>query len=299
MKGAINNNRYCIATYKILTLFVFILLCNSCTNPTFAQKVNYGAIFGVNMNVVTPRNHDTYLLKDGLYGGIYGTYGFNNNIKICIEGAYSQKYQIFFHDKTYSAIDVLINQFSFLFPEIPDIKDLIENTLALPMSLINDNVYESVNGRVLFHTFDFPITALYDYKNFTFEAGAYFSYLIGAKTNRITSQNIPLFDMIPDMVFDSIPFASSILNSTFPAYKTPLVINSVSTRDFIYFDYGLVLGSGYELGNISLRLRYCFGLLKQQSPDLRTNQNHQLLQASIAYNVSHLKKSKAKFQQTD
>ena len=38
-----------------------------------------------------------------------------------------------------------------------------------------------LDGVTRFNTIDVPITLTYDYKNFVFEAGAYISYLLGAK----------------------------------------------------------------------------------------------------------------------
>ncbi len=267
------------------------------SNVAFAQKLNYGTVVGVNMSIVNPRNTDIDLMKEGLYAGLFVSYPINKKIGLHIEGAFAQKHQMFFSNNNYSSFDILIKRFSFLYPEMLNIKELIESNINIPMNFINDTVFEMLDGVTRFNTIDVPITLTYDYKNFVFEAGAYISYLLGAKTNTIKSQNIPILSIIPDSLLTFVPYAEVLINSTFPAHKKPLNESFISISRFQDFDYGLIIGAGYKFGKFSLRLTYRYGLLQGQS--LFLDANHKVIQTRLTYNLPHLRKSKAKLNQTN
>ena len=249
-------------------------------------QISAGLVAGTNLSRLDDFSINKEMLRPGIYGGIYGDYKFNNWLSAGLEIAWSEKSISYCNRETYSSIGRIQSQLQLMYPQIPDVADIITNLIGMTGMTFNDSVYESNRGLVTFRAIEAPILAKFHYKNFVFEVGPYVSYLIGAKTENTFLQDCPLFKAIPPSNLDSIPLVPMFINMLFPALNNPRTETSVSTSKFANLDYGVVAGIKYKPNDfLSFGIRYTHGLVEKLSPNLPSSRTHSVFQFSVSYNL--------------
>jgi hypothetical protein len=265
---------------------ILLLIAIATTSYSVGAQISAGPVLGTNLSRVENFSINKEMLRPGIYGGLYTNYKFNDWFSVGLEAAWSEKSETFFNSERYSSFAKLQTALSMIYPELPDIGELIEMMTGVTGITFNDTITESNNGMVTFKSIELPLTARFTYKKFSFDAGGYYSFLIGAKTENTFLQESPLFEMIPMESLNMIPMLPQFISMTFPALNEPQFSTSTSTKYFAQGDYGLVAGFSYKPDDfLTLSLRYTHGLAQKLSPMLPSDKTHSTIRFSIAYNI--------------
>lgn len=271
---------------KQILIISVVFLCLVFHKQTLAQ-ISAGPTIGVNLSRLDDFAISKQMLRPGMYAGLHGAYQINNYLSFGIEAAWSEKSLTYQNTNTYSAYKKLQSGLQFIYPDLPDLSELLEFITGTTGLTLNDTAFEKRTGLINFKSIEIPITARLHYNKFRLEIGGYGSFLVGAKTSEIFEQDIPLFEVIPPSTFDSLsPFISAFIYSTFPGLKGPSYTESTSTKGMATFDYGLIGGVTYMPDEfLSLSVSYSYGLTQKLSKSLPNDKTHSVIRFTITYNL--------------
>jgi len=271
---------------KKILLFLTISLIIAQQNQVCAQ-INAGPVLGVNLSRLEDFTTNKQMLRPGLYAGLTGSYQINKWLSFGIEAAWSEKHLTYQNSNTFSAFEKLQGGLQFIYPEFPDISELLELITGTSGLTLNDTAFETRTGLITFKTIEVPLTARFQYKKFRFDVGGYGSFLIGANTTETFEQDVPLFEVISPTVFDTLsPFISTFIYSTFPGLNGPDNSENSSTSGLASMDYGLIGGITYMPDDfLTIGISYSHGLAQKLSPSLPNDKSHAVFRFSITYNL--------------
>lgn len=279
---------------------LFILFCNT-LKPQNAIR-DYGFRFGFNTMRTYTNNYDKNLYSRGYDLGFYYKKNLTPIIALSTELNFCSKKHARSSIETTSfikTVDAFLMSFGNLLPDSTSISSLIESALGSNAAYLNDTVYNYYGDMSALRYFEIPLIFTYSFGKFSFETGPSISFLTGATNRFYQKQRIPLLDMLPTNLFDTLDYGD-IINSTiyslFPAYKDTVFGNETSTDNFSGFSTGIMAGLAYKLNdNWSFHMRYShsFGNIFK---DTEIKAKHNVFNFSLRYSIGHLFRQKAKFE---
>lgn len=197
------------------------------------------------------------------YAGIHGAYQVNEFFSVRSGVYFSQR------KKMYQSADTsALNVFGY---------DL--NDLGIPG--VDFSVYSQTKGIVSLFGIEVPALATFNVKEFSFFAGPYMNFLVGAWSKERTDTQIPFLQTFDIDSLDPTGFISFL----FPPPTSTRFSESSSVSNMRGFDFGFKTGMSYTHKAFRMNFYYTFGI-----PDYRKNRGtdtynaHQYATLSVAYN---------------
>lgn len=218
----------------IIPLFLF--------KPVQAQNENLGLSFTPQANVLfsycglDAQEHKSFKISPE--AGIKVKLDISKHVGFTTGVFYNQKAKYYQYQGTHSFFTDLANSFFGGF----GIDTLIEDVIGTTSEFINDTIYDHYAGRVNIHYLQVPLMATVDIKNFSFSAGAYLGFKIGASATETLEQDFPLYTTISP-AFQSDPtlaLVSTFFTAAYPALDKPVVTDIQNINYLNSFDYGLM-----------------------------------------------------------
>ncbi len=273
-------------------IIVFIMFCLHCSIK--AQNIVFGPRTGINIINTYKTAYDKSLYSFGYDFGLYAEKSVYKNFSIGLECNLTQKKQAFStltYGSFFKTVDAFLTGFGSLLPVDISIEDILESALGSSSELINDTVFNYYRGMTHYTYIELPLLLSYKYKKLVIEAGPCFSFLAGATTYSLSKQEIPLLDMLPKEVFDTIDYGAYIygtMTSLFPAYSDTLFDETSSVQGISKFNTGIVAGLNYQIcNNLSLTLRYSH-MFSYVNTDGGNKNRHSLVNVGLKYNLGSL-----------
>ena len=246
---------------QILLLLILILISGN----NYCQNFNAGAKAG--LSIIPLEKHD---LKGNMFSlgyqfGATGSYKINNWFSISAEILFSNQKKTYEKFDTSSFIETIASNPLLSIIGV-NINELIDS-LGMASGLVNDNVCNSRKAVTKLAYIKIPVLANFNYKSVYFSVGPYVSFLVSDKTTEEFSQHIPIIESFTGL--DTIPFYTSIINSSFPGYSEPLSTTSEKDKTIRKVDFGIIADISYHLdNNFIFGFRYEQGLLNYRSPEI-------------------------------
>lgn len=216
-----------------------------CFGSVKAQNENFGfsagPFAGVNFSYCGLDAREQKSFKISPEGGIRLKLDLSKHFGLTMAVGYTQKAKYYQYRYTNSFITDLTNSFfgSFIGD---DLDTLIQDLVGTTSQFINDTIYSRVSGRVNIHYLQVPLMATLDVKNFSFSAGGYMGFKLGASATETLQQEFPLYTTFePALTSDpSLELVSTFFTFAYPALKEP-VVSEISNTEFVQtMDYGLM-----------------------------------------------------------
>lgn len=281
---------------RIIMLNCVVLLC--CCTAVIGQNLAFGPRTGVNIIHTYHNTYDKNLYSFGYDLGVFAERRVYNNFYVGLACNLTQKKLAFNSYSTgsfFETVDAFLAGFGSMLPVEISIEDILESTLGTSADLINDTVYNYSKGMTHFYYIELPLTVSYRYKRFTVEAGPVFSFLSGSTTYSVTKQEVPLLDMLPAEVFDTLEYGAYIYGtmvSLFPAYKDTVLDETSAAKGIAGFNLGLTAGLRYEMyDNLFLTVNYGH-MFTDIYTDASRKSKHSLFNIGLRYNLGGLLKGK-------
>lgn len=262
---------------NVFTLFMGFLIASM--NYSLAQKLSFGPKAGVNVIPVEKNDVMGNIYKFGWHSGGFFQYKLANNISLQSELYYNIKRKSYAFTDTSSLKDML-----------NDFGDIASDTsFQQAANAFNTDVYSKTTGAVRQTHIELPVLVTYNlWKSIEISAGAYVSYLIGAKSYEKLEQDIPL--LRATHAFDTIPEVKFFINSYYPAHETPVFTTSSGKSKYTNFDFGWITALAYRTeADIIFNVRYTKGIWDYRDSPSGNKQVHSSLQFSVAFAVEKLR----------
>jgi len=282
-------------------LLLLLIVINFKPIDVFTQIYSYGPHIGINTMKMYNNRIDNGLYGFGYDFGIYAERKMFKNFSLGLSLNFTQKKYASSDFQTSSFIETMDNflqSFSSFLPVEISIKDILETLLGSSADLINDTVYTYYRDMTDMMYVELPFLLSYNYKKFTFCAGPDFSFISKAHAHTMLKQEIPLLDMLPSSLFDTMEYGAYIngtINSLFPAYKDTVYDIETTTNDYASFNVGFLAGVSYEVyDNLSLSIFYSH-MFSNMYDNSKKQAYHNLVNVSLKYNLRSIFKTKPSF----
>jgi len=204
---------------------------------------------------------------------------------------YNQKAKYYQYNATHSFFTDLANSFFGSF----GIDTLVEDIVGTTSEFINDTIYDHTTGRVNIHYLQVPLMATLDIKNFSFSAGVYLGFKIGASATETLEQDFPLYTTFSP-IFESDPtlsLVSSFFTAAYPALKEPQISDIENITYVNSFDYGLMGEiTGRFDQRFSMSLSATYGLTDYSNDPLRYPGKHFTISFGMGASFGKIKGAK-------
>jgi len=276
---------YIIKKNKVCFLILSILI----PLTAISQSYSYGPCIGINTINTYNNSTDSRLYSLGYNFGLFAERKVFKNFSLGLSFNVTQKKFASedFHTSSFiGTMDKFLNTFNSFLPVEISIKEILETYLGTSASLINDTVFNYYRDMTSFTYFEMPLLMTYRYKRISFQAGPVFSFIYKARSNTMSKQEIPLLDMLPVSLFDTMEYG---------AYIDTVFNNITTTSDYASFNMGLLAGLTYELYDNVILCMYYSQMFSNLYDNSKKKAYHSLFNLSLKYNLRPLFKSKPSF----
>src|ERR1035437_9117468 len=267
---------------KIVFTFSFLLVSLTIVSAQLKLPFYIEPKIGANVMPYADNSFEGRTYKMGLNGGVDAEYPINNWLSVKLGINYSSKKKGYNYLEKTSFIKTLTSSFG-------------GNSLAGTIGnipYINDTVYSTTKGSVNLSYLEVPLMASVNYKGLSLSAGAFVAFLLKANSHEEMTQNIPALQTFGPL-FDTIPFASFLLDGVFPGYNNPVVKDNTDKSIYRSVDHGFVIDLTYTTEkNISFGVRYSQGLKNYRKTPLISPDVNRVWMVTIGYHFGGAIKGK-------